>query len=386
MKLFRLIFKNAFRHKFRAILTIIGIGIAVIAFGVLRTVVTAWNSGVQATNPDRLVVRQSVSFIFPLPYSYRDKILGVNGVETASYANWFGGTYIDKKNFFARMAVDANTFFNVYPEFVLTKTELDNFQRERNSCVIGRDIAKKFKLKIGDIMTLDGDIFPGKWEFVVRGIYQPKYKTTDATQMYFRWDYLNERMLKETPERGNEVGWYIVKISKPEMSASISESIDNIFKNSPAETKTETENAFQQGFISSSSAIINGMNFMSFTIVAIIMLVLANTMMMSARERTREYAILKTIGFSVPQIASLIIGESFILSALGGALGLALTIPIISGLATVIPTGMFPVFQIEPITIVLLIAAVAVVGIASAIFPVRRAAITKIVDGLRFVG
>jgi len=235
-------------------------------------------------------------------------------------------------------------------------------------------------------MTLDGDIFPGKWEFVIRGIYQPKFKTTDATQMFFRWDYLNERMLQESPGRANEVGWYVVKIDNPNNSAGASEQIDALFKNSPAETKTETENAFQQGFISSSGAIINGMNVMSFTIVAIIMLVLANTMMMSARERTREYAILKTIGFSVSQIAGLIIGESLILSVLGGAIGLALTVPIVNGIATFIPKGMFPVFEVEPVTIVFLIIAVAIVGFASAIFPVRRAAITKIVDGLRYVG
>jgi len=284
------------------------------------------------------------------------------------------------------MAVDPTTFFDVYPEFDVSKGEMDNFQHERNSCIIGRDIAKSFNLKVGDMMTLDGDIFPGKWEFVIRGIYQPKFKTTDATQMFFRWDYLNERMLQESPGRANEVGWYVVKIDNPNNSAGASEQIDALFKNSPAETKTETENAFQQGFISSSGAIINGMNVMSFTIVAIIMLVLANTMMMSARERTREYAILKTIGFSVSQIAGLIIGESLILSVLGGAIGLALTVPIVNGIATFIPKGMFPVFEVEPVTIVFLIIAVAIVGFASAIFPVRRAAITKIVDGLRYVG
>lgn len=386
MKLLNLILKNAFRHKVRAILTIFGIAIAVTAFGVLRTVVTAWYAGVDAAASNRLITRQAVSFIFPLPYSYKEKIAAVPGVEAISFMNWFGGVYIDKKNFFARMAVDAETAFDVYPEFLLPPDQLAAFKAERNSCVIGSGIAKQFDLKIGDQMSLDGDIFPGRWDFVIRGIYTPKFDNTDATQMFFQWNYLNERMLQEMPGRANDVGWYVARITDPNKAASISNQIDELFKNSSAETKTETESEFTRGFISASGAILGAMNFMSFTIVAIIMLVLANTMMMSARERTREYAILKTLGFSVPQISWLILGESFILSALGGALGLLLTAPLVKGFAAAVPKGWFPVFKIEPITMLLLVAAVIFIGLASAIFPIRRVTATSIVDGMRFMG
>ena len=386
MKILKLIIKNTLRHKLRTSLTIIGIAVAVIAFGLLRTVVTAWYSGEKATSANRLIVRQAVSFIFPLPYAYKEKIQQVPGVKEVSFANWFGGIYIDRSQFFARLAVDADTYFDVYKEYLLPKDELETFKKERNACVIGIDIAKKYKLKLGDVMTLDGDIYPGRWEFVVRGIYKPKYQYTDATQMFFHWTYIDERMKQEMPGREGDVGWYVVLINNPSQSAGISGKIDDLFKNSPAETKTESESAFQQGFIQSSSAIITSMNFISFIIIGIIMLVLANTMIMAARERTREYAVLKTLGFTGKHITGIIMGESLFISILGGGIGLFLTFPIVAFFAEVIPKGMFPIFQVEPITITLGISAVLIIGMASSLFPVLRAVSTKIVDGFRFVG
>ncbi len=386
MKVFKLIFKNTLRHKLRTTLTVLGIAIAVIAFGLLRTVVTAWSVGVEASSANRLITRQAVSFIFPLPYAYRDKIASVPGVEEVTFSNWFQGVYIDKNQFFARLAVDANTIFDVYPEYVLTPQEISLFKKEKNSCVVGVDIATKYNLKIGDIMAIEGDIYPGRWEFVVRGIYKPKYKTTDATQMMFHWDYVDDRMREEAPVRAGDVGWYVIKIGDPSKSGDISERIDALFKNSPAETKTETERAFQQGFLASTSAIITSMNVLSFVIIGIIMLVLANTMIMSARERTREYAVFKTLGFSASHLVGLIMGESLFIAILGGGIGLVLTFPLVEGFAQVIPKGFFPVFQIEPITIILAISAAVIIGIVSAIFPIQRALSTRIVEGFRFVG
>lgn len=386
MKVFKLIFKNALRHKLRSFLTISGIAIAVIAFGILRTAVSAWNAGVDASAADRLITRQSVSFIFPLPYAYRDKIAQIPGVEKVSFMNWFSGVYKDKNQFFARLASDAETIFDVYPEFLLTPEELETFKKTRNSCIVGSEIAKTYGFKVGDVIPLEGDIFPGRWEFVVKGIYQPKNKSTDATQMIFHWEYLNERMLKESPARANEVGWYIVKIANPAQAASISEQIDALFKNSSAETKTETERAFQQGFLSSVSSIITAMNFMSFVIIGIIMLVLGNTMIMSARERTREYAVLKTLGFSAKHLIGLILGESLLISALGGAVGLLFTFPLVQGFEQVIPKGFFPIFQIDTLTIILAGGSSLFIGVLSAIFPIHKALNTKIVEGFRFVG
>lgn len=386
MKILKLILKNPLRHKLRTVLTILGIAIAVIAFGLLRTVVTAWYVGVEGASANRLITRQAVSFIFPLPYSYRDKIAQVDGIEIVTFANWFGGVYIDKNQFFARIAADAQTIFDVYSEFLISKEELETFKKERNACVLGEAIAKQYNLKIGDVMTLEGDIYPGTWDFVVRGIYRPRDKTTDASQMIFHWDYVNERMKEEMPTRAGDVGWYIEKINDPSKSAMISEKIDALFKNSPAETITETERAFQQGFLSSTSAIITSMNIMSFVIIGIIMLVLGNTMIMSARERTREYAVFKALGFSGKHLTGLIMGESLFISALGGGLGLFLTFPIVAIFEQFIPKGMSPVFQIEPITIILAVTSAIVIGIAAAIFPIQRALTTKIIDGFRFVG
>ena len=386
MKVLKLIFKNALRHKLRTTLTVLGIAIAVIAFGLLRTVVTAWYAGIEGSQENRLVTRHAVSFIFPLPYSYLDKIKNVSGVENVTYFNWFGGVYKDKNNFFARFAADANTIFDVYPEYMLTPEEKNNFIKERNACVVGADIAKQYGFKLGDVITLEGDIFPGRWDFVVRGIYQPKYKYTDATAMIFHWDYLNERMEEEAPMRANEIGWFAVKINNSDNAGVISNKIDALFKNSPAETKTETERAFQQGFFAASSAIIQGMNAISFIIVGIIMLVLGNTMIMAARERTREYAVLKTLGFSGGHLTGLIVGESLFISALGGGIGLLLTFPLVEMFGNFIPKGFFPIFEIEPITIILAISAIILIGIAASIFPLNRALSTKIVDGFRFVG
>jgi putative ABC transport system permease protein len=386
MKVFKLIFKNALRHKLRTALTILAIAIAVMAFGLLRTVVTAWSAGVEASAANRLITRQAVSFIFPLPYSYRDQIAKLPGVEQVTYMNWFQGVYVDKNQFFARMAVDAETVFDVYPEFLLDADQLQTFKRERNSCVVGADLAKRYKFKIGDIIQIEGDIYPGVWQFVVRGIYKPRNKTTDATQMFFHWQYLDERMRQESPTRAGEVGWYIIRIADPAQAGAISNQIDALFKNSRAETKSETERAFQQGFIAAAGAIITAMNFMSFVIIGIIMLVVGNTMIMSARERTREYAVFKTLGFSAGHLVGLILGESLLISALGGGLGLLFTYPFVAGFAAVVPKGFFPVFNVETITVVLAVSSAFIVGIVSSIFPIQRALTTRIVDGLRHVG
>jgi putative ABC transport system permease protein len=284
------------------------------------------------------------------------------------------------------MAIDPETFFDVYPECLLSPTEYEAFKRERNSCVVGSEIAKQYGFKIGDVIPIDGDIYPGKWEFVVRGIYQPREKSTDATQMVFHWSYLDERMKQDMPGRAGNVGWYIVKIKDPSRAAEISDQIDALFKNSPNATKTETERAFTQNFISGLSSLLKAMNFVSFVIIGIIMLVLGNTMIMSARERTREYAVLKTLGFSAGHIVGLILGESMLIAALGAGLGILTTYPIVAGIAAVMPKGFFPYFFITPTTFILGGSAALLVGVAASLFPIQRALRTRIVDGLRFLG
>jgi len=386
MELLRLMLRNSLRHKLRSVLTILGIGVAVMAFALLRTVVTAWHAGVEASAANRLISRHAVSFVFPLPLAYRDRIARVPGVNKVTYAIWFSGVYVDKNQFFARLGVDSETFFEVYPEFLIDKEQFEVFKRERNAAIIGIDIAQRYNLKIGDIMPVEGDVFPGQWEFVVRGIYTPRDQTTDPATMMFHYKYVEERIRQEMPDRAGEIGWYIVRIDDPENSAAISEEIDKLFANSRAETKTETERAFQQSFLSAASAIITAMNIMSFVIIGIILLVLGNTMVMSARERTHEYAVLKALGFSAGQIFFLIAGESLILSLLGSALGLGVTLPAVAGFEKALPKGWFPVFYVKPETVAMACAAGLLVGVVASLIPMRRVVTTRIVEGLRYVG
>jgi putative ABC transport system permease protein len=303
-----------------------------------------------------------------------------------TYAAWFSGVYIDKDQFFARLAVDSDTFFDVYPEFLIPREQFESFRRERNACIIGIDLARRYDLEIGDIMPMEGDVFPGQWEFVVRGIYEPRDQTTDPSTMMFHYKYLDERVRQDSPDRAGQVGWYIVRIADPDNSASISREIDQMFANSRAETKTETERAFQQNFLSAASAVITAMNIMSFVIIGIILLVLGNTMVMAARERTHEFAVLKALGFSGVQLFFLLAGESMILSVVGSALGLIVTVPAVDGFQAALPKGWFPVFYIKPETIVIGCIAGLAVGLFAALIPLRRVLTTHIVEGLRYVG
>lgn|ERR1041385_50422 len=386
MRILKLVFKNMFRHKLRTILTIVGIAVAVMAFNLMRTVVTAWNSGVEASAANRLVTVHAVAFIYPLPLSYRDQIVRVPGVRQVSFANWFQGVYIDKNQFFARLAVDPETIFDVYPEWIVSKEEIEKFKSQRNACIVGAKLVKQYNLKIGDIMNVEGDIYPGQWQMQVVGVYHGRDETIDETAMIFNWHYLDEQLQQTQPNRASHVGWYIVDINNPNDRATISAAIDNLFKNSSAETKTQTEKEFQQSFVSMSGAILTAINFVSFVIIGIILLVLANTMVMTARERTREYAVMKTLGFSTPHLVGLIGGESLLISCIGGGIGLAITFPITESMHKNLPAGWFPVFNVEPLTIILAISTAILAGIVAAAFPVGRAMRMKIVDGLRQIG
>jgi putative ABC transport system permease protein len=386
MELLRLLLRNTLRHKLRSLLTVVGVAVAVMAFGLLQTVVTAWYAGVEASAANRLITRHAVSFVFSLPLAYRERIAQVPGVNKVTYAAWFSGVYIDKDQFFARLAVDTESFFDVYPEFLIPPEQFEAFRRERNACIIGIDLARRYNLEIGDIMPMEGDVFPGQWEFVVRGIYEPRDQTTDPATMMFHYKYLEERVRQDSPDRAGEIGWYIVRIADPDNAAAISREIDQMFANSRAETKTETERAFQQNFLSAASAVITAMNIMSFVIIGIILLVVGNTMVMSARERTHEFAVLKALGFSGGQLFFLLAGESMILSSIGSALGLGVTIPAVEGFHAALPKGWFPVFYIKPETIVIGCVAGLAVGLCAALIPLRRVLTTRIVEGLRYVG
>ncbi len=388
MFILKLVLKNALRHKLRTSLTILGISIAVMSFGFLRTIVTAWSAGVESSAANRMIVRHSVSFIFPLPYAYREQISRIPGITMVSYANWFGGVYKDPadfKNFFPRLAVDAETYFEICPEFIVPSDQLATFKQERASCIVGEKIARELGFKIGDAIPIDGDIYPGRWDFVVRGIYKGKDASTDETQMLFHWNYLNERIKELQPGREGNVGWYILRVQNPGEMPAIARTVDQSYLNSRAGTKTETEKEFQQSFVSMSSAIIRSLEVVSFIIIGIILLVLANTIVMATRERTTEYAVLKTIGFSSWHIIGMISGESLMIAGIGGVLGLALTFPVAAGFAGMFPT-FFPVFNVETVTIILAALVAAAAGVIAALFPTIRALRMSIADGLRAIG
>ena len=387
MRVLKLVLKNLLRHKLRSFLTILGLSCAVFAFGFLRTIVSAWNSGVASSSSSRLITRHAVSFIYPLPLSYRDHIEKIPGVTKVSFAYWFQGVYKDQSfdNFFPRYAVDAEEFLSMYPEFIIPADQLDTFKKERNACIVGKKIMDKYGWEIGDIIPIEGDIYPGHWQFVIRGVYTGKDRTVDETQMFLQWSYLNESLKQTALYRADQVGWYAIQIANANDAASVSENVDALFANSPAKTKTETEKAFQQSFVSLSSAILTSLEVISYVIIGIILLVLANTIIMSARERIREYAVLKTLGFNAGHIIGLVAGESLVIAMIGGCVGIALTFPMAAAVAAGFPT-MFPVFSVEPSTIALALALSVLVGLLAAIFPAIRSARIKIVDGLRQIG
>jgi putative ABC transport system permease protein len=383
-----LIIKNALRHKLRTALTVVGIAVAVMSFGFMRTVVTAWSYGVEASAANRMITRHSVSFIFPLPLSYRDQIARVPGVSHVTFANWFGGVYKDPndwKNFFPRLAVDPETYFTVYPEFIVPPDQMEAFKRERNSFIAGEKLVREQGWKLGDLVTMEGDIYPGQWEFVLRGIYRGKDPTVDETQMLFQWKYLDETVAKFQATRASQVGWYIFTVDNPSGMPAVSRAVDGQYQNSRAGTKTETEKEFQQSFVSMSGAIITSLEVISYVIIGIILLVLANTIVMAARERTGEYAVLKTLGFSAFHVVGLILGESMMLAALGGLIGLALTFPVAAAFAKMFPT-FFPVFAVAPETIAMAVGVALFAGTVAAVWPIHRTLRTTIVEGLRSIG
>jgi putative ABC transport system permease protein len=385
MHILKLIFKNTFRHKLRTFLTVLGVTIAILAFGLLRTVISAWYAGVDASSASRLVTRNSISLIFSLPISYKEKIRQIQGVKTVSYGNWFGGIYIDEKNFFANYAVEPKTYLELYPEFVMPPDQKAAFFRDRKAAVAGMKLAKKYGWKIGDLITLKGTIFPGNWDFILRGIYKGRDQTVDETAFFFQWEYLNETLKQTVPGRADQAGFYMIGVTNPNMGADVAVRIDKAFKNSLAETLTETEKSFQLSFISMTEAIVIAIQLVSFVIIFIIMAVVANTMAMTARERIGEYAIFKTLGFSGFHISGLIFGESMFVTMLGAVLGIFLTFPVARIFSQQLST-FFPVFNVAIETIYMDIAASFLIALVAGVFPSWRAVNIRIADGLRRIG
>jgi len=381
----KLLYRNAFRHRLRALLTVVGVAVAVLAFGLLSTLVDAWYAGVSAAAANRLVIRHAISLTFSLPIAYMEKIRAVDGVKAVSHMTWFGGVYIDRKNFFANFAVEPRSFLDLYPEFVLPEDQRSAFLKDRRGCVAGRGLAERFGWKVGDTVPLQGTIYPGDWPMTLRGVYQGRDKSTDENQLFFHWDYLNERLKERFPRRANQAGIFVIVIAHAEEAPAVAGAVDAVFKNSLAETLTETERAFQLGFVTMSEAILAAIRLVSLIIIGIIMAVVANTMIMSVRERMHEFAVFKTLGYGAFHLAGLILGESLVICAAGGALGIAGTFPVLRVLAGYVG-NIFPVLDITPTTLGLDVLAAVLVALVAAAFPIRKVIAVRIVDALGRVG
>jgi putative ABC transport system permease protein len=380
VKFLPLIWKNVWRRKFRTTFTLLSLFIAFLLFGILMTIRAAFSFGVDLAGLDRLVLIHKISLIMPLPVSYKARIQQTPGVDLASHQTWFGGVYQDPSNFFANIAVEPEIFLKIYPEFQLPPEQMAAWLADRQGAIIGRDLAERFEWKVGDRVPLTATIWRPKegdtWEFNVVGVYDGA-DGVDRTQFFFRYDYLDEN------RAGGQglVGWYVVKIADPEQSAALSRTFDDMFANSPAETKTTTEKGFVEGFAKQIGDIGTIMIAISSTVLFMFGLVAASTMAQSVRERTSELAVLKTLGFSGGAILALVLAESLFIALTGGLLGLGLAWLFVQGGD---PTnGMLPVFMLPTRNIIAGIGLMVLIGFLSGVVPAVAAMRLRITDALR---
>jgi putative ABC transport system permease protein len=380
--------RNIWRNKTRTTLTVLGGATAVLFFILLRTVLWAWNVGVEYSAKDRLATRHKVSLIMPVPKRYVESIRQMPGIKQTTWANWFGGKDPKRPDeFFSTLAVDPETFFQVYPEMSVPAAELANWQADRRGVILGDVLARKLGLKVGDKYTLAGTIFPGDWEFNVDGIYIATQKSVDRSQLLFHWAYLNENL----PERRKDlVGWVISRIDNPNQSAQLTAEVDKLFDEKDVQTTTMSERSMNNSFMAAFSAILTALNIISIVILLIMMLILGNTIAMGVRERTREYGVLRALGFSPGHVATFVIGEALAIGILAGVLGCALSYPVVQlGLGRWLEENMgsfFPYFRVSAATALVAAVLAVFLGAVSAIIPAMQASKLTIVDALRRVG
>ena len=288
MKFFRLVWANLLRKKVRTTLTIGSFAVALFLYGLLVVIRGAFSGGADQASVNRLTVINKTSLIMPLPFSYRDRLLRVPGVTGVTYATWFGGVYQDEKNFFPQFAVDKDTWLDVYREYRVSKEQTEAFMRDRQCCLVGKSLAKRFGFKVGDRIPLRGTIWTGTWEFNVCGVWEGDRPDVDTTGMLFRFDYLEER---RQFGKGT-VGWYVVRLANPDDAVKVTKTVDEMFANSPFETLTQTEKAFAASFAKQ----MGNIEFLVTTIGSVVfftlLLVTGNTMAIAVRERTGELAVL----------------------------------------------------------------------------------------------
>ena len=382
MKFFPLFFAGFRRHKLRTTLTLLSVLVAFLLFGYLAAIRNAFSAGVSVAGADRLVVRHRVSIIQLLPASYEADIEKIDGVVDAANATWFGGIYREPKNFFPQMPVDPEEYFALYPEFEIAPAQMEAWKRTRIGAVVGRKTVDRFGWKVGDRIPIQGTVWQPKsggtnWEFELVGIYDADDPAVDTTGFFFRHDYFDEM---RTFGQGL-VGWYLIRVADPARSVAIAQQVDDLFANSPAETKTETEGAFVKAFADQMGDIGAIVTAILSAVFFTILLVVGNTIAQGVRERTPELGVLKAIGFSDGSVVALVLTEALALVAVGGAAGLALAWAMVRGGD---PTnGALPSFFLRPVTFVWGGVFIVLLALIAAAFPALTAMRLRPVEALR---
>jgi putative ABC transport system permease protein len=385
MKYLPLIVKNAMRNRRRTLLTVSSLAVSLCLLGVMMALYYSLFIGGQPAKAQarRVVVRHKVSIVFPLPLYYRERIAQTPGVEEVLVWSWFGGVYKDardQRNFFSRMAVDADRLFRVYQDYVIPEEQKQAFIRDPAGCIVNKALAERHGFRVGDKILIRGDIYPFDLDLTVRGIYTST--DFDDDTLWFNWKYM-ENMLRNS-RRLAAGGFTLLARSEQDVPA-ICRRIDEMFANSEAPTKTESEYTFGLSFLSFLGNLKIILMSICFAVTFTVLLITANTMAMSVRERVREVGLLRTLGFGKPAIIGLIVGESALISILGGLLGVAVA----EGLCWVIRQGPAILQQAKTLTIeapvfAALMAVSLAVGVVSSIVPAVAAARTNIIDALRF--
>jgi putative ABC transport system permease protein len=379
VKFFPLVLANLGRHKRRVFLTISSVALALFLFASLRTVVTTLARSAQFGSARRLIVQNATGLVFPLPLSYGNRLKADKGITQVSWANWFGGRYGDGKRFFAQFAIDPTSYLSMYPEISVPEDQKQAFIRERSSAMIGRRLLDVFGWKLGQNVTIQGTIFPGDWTFTVRAVYTPTDPVINDDVLFFHHDYLEEKI-----GRPGIAGWYVVEISDPNNAAGMAKMVDDQFRNSSAPTKTGTEQAFNASFATMWGNVSLLMGTIGMAVVFAILLVTANAMMMNARERTKEVAVLKTIGFGNGRLFGMVMLEAGIITAIGAVIGLG-GAKLLYKTTNFNAAGFLPGFDVTTDTLLMGAAIALLLMLASGLVPAIRAARLPVVQALRTV-
>lgn len=379
MKFLPMVLANLGRHKLRTVLTMLSVSLALFLFASLRSVVTTLNSGAEVSSASRMIVQNASAIVFTLPQSYVNRIAAVPHVKDVTWQNWFGAKYGDGRTFFAQFAVDPVSYMAMYPEIALTDDVRKAFLQERSAAIVGEGLIRSFGWKVGQNVTLQGTIFPGDWTFTIRGVYHSTERAIGDDMFIFRYDYLYEKYPEVTTP-----GWFVLRIDDPSAAPLVAKTIDDQFRNSNAPTKTGTEAAFAAGFATMWGNVKLLMDTIGMAVVFAILLVTANAMMMSQRERTSEVAVLKTIGFTNGTVFGLVIVEAAVVSLVGAAFGLgfAVALPGLAGFGT---GGFLPGYHVTGGTLAVGTGVALLLTVASGVIPALGAARLPVVQALRKV-